>query len=207
MKKIILLVLVGMFSGLFAYAVVDPSAVKIKLYAAYIAEQGDCKNPIKIFEDAAGKEFNMMETPELGSGQVEPKAYKCMIMHMGDRVKVTPAKTEGSCSVGIESTMDICQNGTLVMDAGTGSTYTCTGNEDKVFVYLSTTATSENGGAGAFIRPDKEGDGNGMRLQNAIDTSKGKGCFVFDCFGKVDGNTIPNTCSMNPPTFGYRPGC
>ncbi len=188
-------------------ATTNASSAILHVYGAYLAESGDCSNPIKFVDNSgSAQSFDMVTTPTLGQGTVPAKTYNCLIIEMTDRVDFVPTTTTGNCTAGTSYTRYVCQAGSSSTNPTTGAVTACTGTsqtgEDHVFIYISTWATNPNG-TNAFSPPTYNGDAtNGINLATPIDASKGGGAFIFNTTGKVDGGQNP--CDLNVPIFSFR---
>ena len=195
-----------------SHAVVNATSAILKVYKAYVSENGNCTNPVLLVEakNPGGDDFDMQSNPTIGEGAIPPKKYQCLIMEMSDKVRFRPAATEGSCTSGTEYTIYVCQNGSSTTSP-TGVSTACSGTqsngEDRVFVYVSRWSSATDGAVGhnAFAPPLSNGDSTkGLRMENEIDVTGGAGSFIFDLTGKITGGGA--TCDMNPPKFGFRNG-
>lgn len=208
-RRSFLFVLTFFFVSTSSFAVVDPSSVKVKVFAMALSTNTDCSNPTVVFEDSAGREVDMLQAPEIGSGDASDNTYECIIMKMSDIIKFTPASTEGSCTAGSENILDVCQTGATTTNLDTGSATfnaavnctTSTTSEETVTLFLSTGATSTSGNLNSFVQPTSSS--NGLRLNGAFTVSGSSAAeFVVNGNGKVDGSGA--TCQMEPPLFGFR---
>lgn len=185
----------------------DTEQATLKAYEFWIAKNSDCSSAVQVFEDEDGKEVDMNQGPEIGSGEVETGTYNCVIMVMSDTLKFTPKTTSGVCTAGEEFSLDVFQSrGEDVADAvlPDGTTVEAEASEQKVAVYISTLSTSTGGGenSNAFAAPTSSAKTNGIKLSSAFEVTANKsGTMVMDTSGTVESNS--GDCDMQPPTFGF----
>lgn len=215
MRYLISFFLVVYSSVVFA---IDPSSVKISIYAVAVSTSADCSNPTVVIDNGSTPvEVNFTSTPSLGAATVTAGTYPCVILKMSDVIKFTPAASSGSCNSTVEYTIDVCRSGagtyTPFNISGTSATYgtagtACTGTsgspiDTQVPLFLSTQSTNTGGGGSAFDRPATAGT-NGFNLSGAftVSSSGSSGTFVVNFNGKIDGSG--GSCDLNPPVFGFR---
>lgn len=206
----LILLLAAVSVNVTAMAAVNPSSVKLRIFHAYVSENGDCSSPITLVtaaDQTNGDEFDMVQGPTMGEGFLPPKKFKCFIMDMSDQVVVSPATSEGNCVAGQSFTIDVCRpaSGQPVQNPFTGVTSNCTSGRDRVYVYVSTDSgdTGASGSANSFRPPGSAGDmTRGIKLQNEIDGTAKGGAFIFNANNKVQDEG--SSCGMAPPLFGFR---
>ncbi len=204
-----LLSVIGFFPKL-ADAAVDPSSAIVRMYKAYVSPNGDCSDPILMFDaGTAGVDFNMLEKPVMGEPQIPARTYQCMIWELSDKVRYTPKTTEGVCIADREVTRYVCQAGIQTKNPITGLNTTCTGTsstgEDTMWVYISTWSASTGGAStvNPMLPPVAVGDkSKGMNLSSPIEADVPGGEFILNLSGKIVASN--GECDMQPPTFGFR---
>lgn len=199
-------------------AAVGTSEATLKLYQAYLSPNGDCSDAVLFLdpenEEAAGfAEVDMNTGPTIGSGPIAEGFYKCVIFKMSDSITFTPNANDGTtCVAGVQNTVDICKDngsGAPEVTDNNGTVTTCTDNEDTVWVYVSTFATSTEGGDNhnAFSPPVSDGDADhAFNLEHEVIISGDtEGTFIFNTDGKIEETTnfSGSHCEMNPPTFAF----
>jgi hypothetical protein len=205
-KSLLTLVPVGVGISIVALAAVDPSSVKLKVYAVAVSTSADCSNPLVVFSSDVPTETDMAQNPTLGTGTVPDGTYQCVMITISDQVKATPKTTEGACIAGAEFSGGVCQdNESTNLLGGTtfGPETTCTAGEDKVTLYL-TTGTTRTKGGGALLKPTSTADpDHGLALaQPWVVSGTSTGTFVVDFTGKVGPGG--GECGVDPPLFGFR---
>jgi hypothetical protein len=187
----------------------DTSSAKLTAYEFWISENETCDDPIQVFEDADGKEVDMLDGPSIGSGAVPAATYNCVIMVMSDQVKFVPATTTGVCEAGEEYALDVfrpyseTEIPTSVLPDGTEVVGEA--GEQKVAIFISTLSTSTGGGEGgnAFAPATASTKTDGINLDSAlVVTEDASGTMVMDTSGKVESNS--GDCDMQPPVFGFK---
>ncbi|MCY4643746.1 MAG: hypothetical protein OXB88_03925 [Bacteriovoracales bacterium] len=121
------------------------SSLKLKVYKIGFSSSGDCSNPVVV--DLTGEYLDFSNNPDLGSGTIPARNYKCVMIEMSDHIKFTPAQDEGAhCTGGTEYPQDVCVNDGLDLSQfpatksldGTELTGCRSGNqEDRLVMYLS----------------------------------------------------------------------
>jgi len=214
MKKNIIFVFICMIlisnSAFSATSGLDPSSLKIKLYAIWASTNEDCSNAINIFANESADYTNFLGTPELGSGNIPDGTYECLIMLMGDRIKFTPSEsTDTTCVAGTEYTMEICSpgGGTSSQVDLSGTRKNCVTGEEKIHLYLSTKSTQSGSAAsGNAFEPPGTSGANGLNLGSAFVVSGGaQGVFVADATSGInEQGGAGGPCNIEAPLFSFR---
>ncbi len=204
---------------------VDASVAKMKVYRFAVSKNQDCSDAKVVIDNGSSAEsVDMFKGPDLGSGALEDGDYPCAIIEMSDQLVFTPKTDHGICSAGESYTIDVCgPRGETEPAPKTksieGKSITCTSEEDKVTLYLSTLSVVENGSdaaceadsenCNAFLPPTTSIKVQGIKLGKALavsgDTS---GEFVIDLSGKINGLNEEGTansdqCDLQPPAFSF----
>jgi len=191
----------------------NPSSLKLKIYAMYVSTNVLCTNPTLVLTVSNPTYTDILSSPNFGAGTLADGTYPCVMFLMSSVIKYTTATTSTSnhCVGGTEYTGDVCQTG----DSSTladGSTTTCTTNTaDQVLLYLTTAVTATNN-THTFKPPTTVGDtSNALPLTSALvvsGTSSGK--FIVNGTGKICDNADVGcsggggtSCEMLPPSFGF----
>ncbi len=199
-------------------ALTNSTSTKLNIFGVWLSANADCSSPVEVINSVTSTEYNMNSNPTFGSKAIAAGTYKCLILKMTDTVKFTPAATQGTCTLGVEATIDICKASNSVntsKDALTGATISCLNTlGDVVYVYVSTnshcadsieagcngTPTFSNG----FLPPTQADDfQRGVKLaSNMALTANATGTFVFNTDNKVDGTGV--SCNLEPPVMSVR---
>lgn len=209
-------VLVAMVGA--AQATTNATSANVTVYKVYFSTDPLCTAPFQTADfGSAGVTVDMVAGGAFGSvTSVAAGTYKCVIMKMSDQVTFVPQATDGACTAGTATTIDVCKDygsgAPTTQDPETGTISTCTGtmstnSTDTIFTYLSTSATTTTGGSSNNpLLPPTSADpaATGFRMNgNVVFSATSTGTFVFGTDGKVDGVTT-GSCDMNPPDFGFR---
>lgn len=207
----------------------NPSAVKITIYGVAVSPNADCSDA-KGFNYTGGKEINFVAGETIFSQTIADASYKCVILLMSDRIKVTPATTfseaGGTCTAGVETQQVVCRanssqyytavtinaDGTVTFGAKTECTATTASGSDIVPLFLSTTSThTGNEVPYAFLQPvagnasscGGAATGCGINIANAFTVAgTTTGTFVVDFTGAVD--IQDGVCSVEAPIFNFK---
>ena len=158
------------------FANVDPSSLKLKIYQVAVALNTDCSSPRVIFTSATGSEVDFISNPVLGRGNPGDGTYNCIMVTMDDVIKFTPVSTTGSCTGGVEYSLDTCRDqvssNNLPMSSHTDllidTTFTeteCQGTAqmgsgivpNKVTMYIRTSAPESSNPNSDFVSVFKSG--------------------------------------------------
>lgn len=214
--KILVVVMLLAMAGI-ANATTNASSASVTAYKAYFSTDPLCVAPFEVADfGSSGRTVDMVAGGAFGSvTTVAAGTYKCVIIKMSDQVTFTPQATDGACTAGTATTIDVCKDygsgAPTTQDPETGTISTCTGtastnSTDTVFLYLSTSATTSTGGSSnnPFLPPTSSDlAATGFRMNgNVVFSTTATGTFVFGTDGKVDGVTN-GVCDMNPPDFGF----
>ncbi len=187
---------------------VDTSAAKMKIYEFYVAASADCSSPIQLFSSTEGKEVDMLQSPDIGSGKLQQGTYECVIMVMSDKITFTPKSTTGVCQAGTEYELDVFRpQGEMYKPSGLlpdGTTVEGAAGEQKIAVYISTLSTSQGSDSNAnpFKAPSSSQKTHGIKLASSLKiTQDTVGTLVLDTSGRVESSS--GTCEMRPPQFGF----
>lgn len=198
---------------------ISPANLDLKVYEFWISAAADCSNPILVFTDGNPSAHNVLGSvkPDLGKGSPPPGNYPCLIMVMSDNIAFTPTTSDGdSCVANVSATVDVCS-------AQSGGTYnypdtlpsgsqggfvdgSCSGNNEIVPVYLSTSSTQTSGVSGhnGFTPPTVSGDStSGFKLNGPLVVTQdgSTSYFVVDGTNKIVSDN--SVCDMQPPLFGF----
>lgn len=216
MRTLLVLVALVVASSV-ANATTNATSATVTVYKAYFFENTLCTGTPQIadFGDS-GRSVDMVAGGSFGAvTTVAAGTYNCVVFKMSDQVTFVPQDTDGACTAGASTTIDVCKDygsgAPTTQDPETGTTSTCTGtvsadSTDTVFLYLSTTATTATGGSSnnPFLPPTTSAPtATAFNLnRSVVFSTTATGTFVFGTDGKVDGVTT-GTCDMNPPDFGF----
>lgn len=229
MKKLLFSIF-ALALGFNAFAVTDPTSLKVKVYQIAVAENADCSDPQVIFTSTAGSEKDFITNPTLGSGSLADGTYNCVMITMDDVIKFTPLANDGAtCTAGTEYAIDLCRVGedTDLLESTTTTSTACVGTDqsvsaggiaNKVTLYLRTTSPANNSGDADDVYSWKKGtvlanangagnpsvdSANGIQLTTGFVVSGTKtGIFYVDASSQVTGAGA--NCEMNAPEFGFR---
>ncbi|MBT5855754.1 hypothetical protein HOH87_03865 [bacterium] len=185
----------------------DPAFLKVKVYRFAVSESAFCTDPVVVVNNTDPEYKNVLDSPDFGSGELADGTYNCVIIEMSDNIKYASTSTTGTCTADEDETSDVCGNNGSedVINPIDGSTTTCDGTENKVWLHLSTASTSTGGGDGVtpWKAPTTSSDATkGFQLSsNLVVSGATIGQFVTDGTGKIDGSG--GQCEMQPPTFGF----
>jgi hypothetical protein len=215
-KLILSLILVCSFA---AQALTSSTSTKLNIFGMWISTNSNCSNPTEIFNSVTSTQYDMFTNPTFGANSsITTGTYKCLIIKMSDQITFTPAATQGSCTIGVPATIDVCMASNTINTSVdlAGTTINCVDNtDDTVFVYVSVdsycadsisdvrcdgTTTYPN----AFLPPTAaDDDQRGVKLaSNIVLTASTTATFVFDTTSKVDGTG--GTCNLEPPVMSIR---
>jgi hypothetical protein len=186
---------------------VDPSYVRVKVYEIRVAESADCSGGITVFRNAAPDYLDMVHNPTLGSGAIPNGTYNCVMMQMSDFIHFTPSTTSGAwshgvCNVGTDGAADVGHDENAVNPDGSSFPLGAKGTESRVWLYIRTGATINNGGnQNAFVPT------GGIPLVSPLVVhGDGTHTMVFDFSGAV-GEEMDNgswACDCDAPTLAFR---
>lgn len=201
-----------------AQATTNATSTTVTVYKAYFSASPLCTAPFQVADfGSTGRAVDMVAGGSFGSvTTVAAGTYECVIMKMSDQVTFVPEATDGACTAGSSTTIDVCKDygsgAPTTQDPETGTTSTCTGSistnsTDTVFLYLSTSATTTSGAStnNPFLPPtSSDFAATAFKMNGSVVfSSTTTGTFVFNTTGKIDGVTT-GSCDMNPPDFGFR---
>ncbi len=176
----------------------DPSAVNLKILAAWVSPNVGCTDAVQIFSDPSVAYKNMMANPTFGAGTIANGTYPCVIFKVSDAIKTTSAynSTSGHCIAGTEYVQDIfrapetssCPDGTTA----TGVT-NALGAEQTPCIYFRVGGT----GGGAFDAAHAIAISNAWAVASDSD-----GTFVMDFTGKQVDSGVD--CGVDPPVMTFR---
>ena len=180
----------------------------MKVYKFAVSTNADCSSPVTVFESSSGVEADFLSQPTLGSGDLSPGTYPCVMFEMSDVLKFKTMAADGPCAADTEYELEVCRSesgstGQLI----DGSSFTCTDGEQRIGLFVSTNSTSTGGGEGsnAFAPPTSAGDStHGIKLNSALTISTtGTATFVIDGSGQVNNGGDTVNCDMQPPSFSF----
>lgn len=191
-------VVAGVSLPLRAADIGNPSAVNLKILAAWVSPNAGCTDPVQIFSNPSGTYKDMMAHPTFGAGTIANGTYPCVIFKLSDAIKTTSAynSTSGHCVAGTEYVQDIfrspetssCPDGTSV-----SGTTNALGAEQTPCVYFRVGGT----GGGAFD------PAHAIPITSAWTVaSDSDGTFVMDFTGKQVDSGVD--CGVDPPVMSFR---
>ena len=206
------------FISLSSHALTSATSTKLNVYGIWLSTNADCSSPVEVLNSVTSTEYDMFTNPTFGSKAIASGTYKCLILKISDTVKFTPSTTTGSCTMGLEATIDICKASNTVntsKDVLTGATINCLDTlGDIVYVYISSnSACADSISAGcngtptypnSFLPPTQAADTlRGVKLtSDMVLTANATGTFVFNTDNKVDGSG--GSCNLEPPVMSIR---
>lgn len=134
----------------------SPTSLILKLYAIYISQNEDCTNPEKVADfGAAGKIFNLLDSPTLFAREVTHGTYQCLILKMSDHISYrvdqeavdggVPQEATRACesvtklhSGDLYRTKEVGQPDEEWYDIETGTTIIGKNEEQVVYIFAST---------------------------------------------------------------------
>lgn len=201
-----------------AQATTNATSANVTVYKVYFFTDALCTGSFQTADfGSTGITVNMVAGGAFGAvTTVAAGTYQCVVIKMSDQVTFVPEATDGACTEGTATTIDVCKDygsgAPTTQDPETGTNSTCTGtastnSTDTIFTYLSTSATTTTGGSSNNpLMPPTSADlaATAFRMTgNVVFSTTATGTFVFGTDGKVDGVTN-GVCDMNPPDFGFR---
>ena len=183
----------------------DAATMQVKIYEFAVSESEYCTNPVTVFETSSPDYEDMVGEPDLGEGTLDDGTYECVIIEMSDRIKFTPSADDGYCDTETVTTIDVCgSHGSESAQLADGTDVSCSSDEDRVAIFLSTATNQPEEDIDAFVPPTADDDTLGINLGAALtvagDTS---GTFVIDTTDIVESNGDAEACDMQPPTFTF----
>lgn len=209
-KLILLLLLIFCTVPKMGFGFVDPTELKLKVYAVYLSTDPYCTNARELFSTTDPVYADFLGNPTLGSIDNSSGSwngtYHCVIIKMSDAIKyVTNSTTESACTAGTTYTSYVCNYSSTTDPSGT-TTVCSNAGEDTSYLYLSTASTQTTGGEGGspWQAPTSSNTLNGLKLNGAFTISGSQtGTFVVDGTNKM-GDEGGGDCGMQPPTFSFR---
>lgn len=202
-----------------------PSVAKMSIYQFAVSESENCTDPVIVIDNGdTPKEFDMLDSPQLGSGTVADGTYPCVIMVMSSSLAVAASETDAVCTANEEFTQSVCGGG----ESGEGLTMNFDGVEQacggtkKAYLYLSTgstlTRTYEQSGScdarfdegddsicNSFFPPNTEDTALGVPLGEAL-VVNGEEVGVFTLSNLSVGEDGDDRCGMDRPNFTFTAG-
>ena len=202
-----------------------PAEASLSIYQFAVSESEDCSNPTVVIDNGdTPAEFDMLSSPEIGTGTIPDGTYPCVVLVMAPSLSVTPATTEGSCTAGQAISQNVCSGGgdsegqTINLD---GELVGCGESTDKAYLYLSTGSTLTNAvqntdacdwenprACSSWEPPTAEDSNLGVPLRAALVVS-GTEIGVFklgDLAVGEEGDENDPSCGMGRPTFTFVSG-
>lgn len=219
MKKIVLLSLLisgSVFSGQVGDWTATPEYLKLKPYKIAVSTSSDCTNLKTVFEveESKAQYVDFFKSPSIGEGDVPAGTYLCVVIEMSDNIKYTSNENSpnGHCASGTESVLDVCgNNGSETVTLIDGTITTCSSEENRVALYLTTIAASDGSGShnqNVWNPPSSTSDtDNGFKLGSPlVINGKSKSKFIVNGTDKLmeyqDNSSF--YCEMQPPLFSFQ---
>jgi hypothetical protein len=207
------LAVLGSVTSAHAVVHVNPANILVTVYGIAVSTSTDCSNPVVLFDSLTGTQFDFLNNPVLGGGDIADGTYPCVMINMSDVVQFSPATSDGSsCVAGTTYSIDICRSdngcsfqtrsGTTFSTAVAGHGTSVSPSSDVVTMFLTTTAATNTGDN--FRKPASTSDTTrGIPLTNPFVVSgSSAGKFVVNGTNQVYTDT--GQCGLDAPIFSFK---